>query len=310
VEVRQVADAVREVALAPLDGRPLESFSAGAHVECEVRLPDGRAATRAYSLINAPDNVSAYQIAVALADPGRGGSAFVYQLEVGVTVRVSTPRNDFPLAMSASESLLIAGGIGITPILAMARALARGGRPFELHYAGRQRSAMAFADEVEAIPSATLVCDGGDPARGLQLATILAMPRLGRHLYVCGPRPLIEATLAAAKGAGWSPATLHFELFGADGPKRGDKPFTVEFVRSGKSAEVGVGRTILDVMEELGLNPIFDCRRGECGVCVADIIEGQPDHRDMNLSNREKQAGKLICTCVSRATSERLVLDI
>lgn len=308
-EIRQVAEAIREFSLVPLDGRPLEDFSAGAHVECEVLLPDGRVATRAYSLTNAPDDTVAYRVAVARADAGRGGSTFLHALEAGTTIRVGSPRNDFPLSMSANETLLIAGGIGITPILAMARALNHAGRPFELHYVGRRREVMAFAAEVEAMPGAKLVFDEGDPAKGLPLPTLLAMPRLGRHLYVCGPRPLIDATLAAAKAAGWPPASLHFELFGADGPQAGDKPFTVEFVRSGKSAEVPVGRTILDVMEELGLNPIYDCRRGECGVCIADVIEGEPDHRDMNLSEREKQAGKLICTCVSRARTARLVLD-
>lgn len=310
VEIQELAEAVRELALVPLDGGKLESFTAGAHIECEVTLPDGRTATRAYSLTNAPNDTRAYRIAVARAADGRGGSQFMHGLELGATIRVSSPRNDFPLNMSANETLLIAGGIGITPIVAMARALAHAGRPFELHYVGRRRELMAFAGEIEGMPGARLVCDGGDPANGLELSTLTAMPRLGRHLYVCGPRPLIDATIAAAKAAGWPPASLHFELFGAEGPQAGDTAFTIEFAKSGRSAEVGVGRTILEVMEELGLNPIFDCRRGECGVCVADVIAGEPDHRDINLSAREKQAGKLICTCVSRARSDRLVLDI
>ena len=308
--IRQVAETIREFSLMPVDGRPLEDFTAGAHVECEVTLPDGRTALRAYSLTNAPGDTEAYRVAVARADAGRGGSTFLHALNEGATINVGSPRNDFPLSMSANETLLIAGGIGITPILSMARALSHAGRTFELHYVGRRREVMAFAEEVEALPGATLVFDQGDPAQGINLSSVLAMPRLGRHVYVCGPRPLIDATLAAAKAAGWPPAAIHFELFGSDGPKAGDTAFTVEFARSGKSAEVTVGRTILDVMEELGLNPIFDCRRGECGVCIADVLEGEPDHRDMNLSEREKQAGKLICTCVSRARTARLILDI
>ncbi len=307
VEAAQRAEAVREFALAPADGQRLDGFSAGAHVECEVRLPNGRSGMRAYSLVNAPGETGVYRIAVALSGDGRGGSRFMHSLGAGDPIRVGSPRNDFPLVTTATETLLIAGGIGITPILAMARAL--GGRGAEIHYAGRHRAAMAYADEVAAMPGARLVCDGGDPAKGLDLNALVAGPREGRHLYVCGPRPLIAATLAAAKAAGWPDARLHFELFGADDPRAGDRPFTAVFARSGKTAEVPVGRTILEVMEEIGLDPLFDCRRGECGICVTDVIDGEPDHRDMNLSEREKRAGKLICTCVSRARGERLVLD-
>ena len=309
IAVRDVAEGIREFALAPTDGRPLDGFTAGAHVECEVTLPDGRAATRAYSLTNAPREDDAYRIAVNRAPEGRGGSAFMHGLAAGTMIRVGTPRNDFPLEMHAEDSLLIAGGIGITPILAMARALGHAHRPFAIHYVGRARELMAYGDEVAAIPGAALVCDGGDPAKGLAIAELVAAPRPGRHLYVCGPRPLIEAVLAAARVAGWQESHLHFELFGADPPAAGDAPFTVEFRRSGKTAEVPVGRTIMDVMEELGIEPLFDCRRGECGICVTDVVEGVPDHRDMNLSQREKEAGKLICTCVSRARTARLVLD-
>lgn len=307
--VRDVADGIREFTLASIDGQPLEDFAAGAHIECAVMLPDGQRAVRAYSLINAPAEIDAYRIAVARAQDGRGGSAFMHGLAPGMTIGVGRPRNDFPLEPDAMDSLLIAGGIGITPILAMARALGRAGRSFTIHYAGRSRGAMAYGDEVAAMPGAALVCDGGDPGKGLAIAELVAGPRLSRHLYVCGPRPLIEAVLAAARAAGWPESHLHFELFGAEQPSAGDRAFTVEFARSGRTAEIPVGSSILDVMEQLGLAPLFDCRRGECGVCLTDVIDGLPDHRDMNLSQREKDAGKLICTCVSRARTERLVLD-
>lgn len=168
---------------------------------------------------------------------------------------------------------------------------------------------MAYADEIEALPGARLIADGGDPSKGIDLAVLLGDVRPGRHLYVCGPRPLIEAALAAAKSAGWTERQLHFELFGAEAPLSGDTPFTVEFAASGKVAVVPVGKTILDVMEEEGLDPIFDCRRGECGVCIVDVLSGEPDHRDLNLSEREKSSGNLICTCVSRAKGDRLVLN-
>lgn len=310
VGVRDIAESVREFSLLPADGKRLDSFTAGAHLECEVRLPDDRMGMRAYSLTNAPDENRVYRIAVARSDTGRGGSTFMHMLHVGGTIRVGSPRNDFPLLLTAPHTLLIAGGIGITPILAMARALSHAGRPFQLHYVGRHRAAMAYIDEIEAMPGASIVFDGGDPAHGLDIPALVADGREGRHLYVCGPRAMIEAVLAAAKSTGWAQRQLHFELFGADLPQAGDRPFTVEFARRGVSAIVPAGRTILDLMEELGLDPLFDCRRGECGICVTDVIEGEPDHRDMNLSEREKKAGNLICTCVSRAKGDRLVLDI
>lgn len=309
IAIRQVADAIREYTLVPLDGRPLDGFTAGAHIECEVRLPDGRAARRAYSLINGPRDCDAYHIAVAKSVAGRGGSAFMHAIEIGLAIRVETPRNDFPLVLNATETVLVAGGIGVTPILAMARQLRHAEMPFAVHYAGRHRQAMAYVDEIEGIPGASIVCDQGDPSKGLELARVVERPAPGRHLYVCGPRPLIEATRAAATAAGWEQSNVHFELFGADGAQSGDRSFTVDFARSGFRAEVPVGKTILDVMEENGLQPLFDCRRGECGICVADVLQGIPDHRDMNLSEREKASAKLICTCVSRAAGDLLVLD-
>lgn len=306
--ILDVADGVREITITPIDGAPLDSFSAGAHVQCEVTLPDGRPALRAYSLINEPGDLASYRIAVARSADSRGGSIFMHSLEPGDSVRIGRSRNDFPLQLSVAQTLLIAGGIGVTPILAMARTLGHTGRPFRMYYAGRDRSVMAYVDEAEARHGAQIVTDGGDPAKGLDLATLLHDPPPACHLYVCGPRPLIEATLTVARRSGWTERQLHFELFGGEAPQTGDASFTVEFANSGLCAEVPVGKTILEVMEELDLAPIFDCRRGECGVCVVDVLAGEPDHRDMNLSEREKSSGKMICTCVSRAKGDRLVL--
>lgn len=306
--ILDVADGIREISLVSDDGSPLDSFSAGAHIQCEVMLADGKLALRAYSLVNEPGDLASYRIAVAKSPESRGGSIFMHSLVPGDNVRVGRARNDFSLQLSASQSLLIAGGIGVTPILAMARTLGHTGRPFSMHYAGRDRSVMAYVDEAEKRHGAHVVTDGGDPSRGLDLAAIVRDPPTSGCLYVCGPRPLIEATLAVARSSGWANRQLHFELFGGEAPQSGDTPFTVEFTLSGKSALVPVGKTILDVMEELDLAPIFDCRRGECGVCVVDVLSGDPDHRDMNLSEREKASGKLICTCVSRAKGDRIVL--
>lgn len=299
--VRRLTPEIVELTIVPEGG--VARFEAGAHILCEVMLSDGSAASRAYSLVNGPDDRQVYRIAVALAEGTRGGSRFMHGLTAGDRIRVSLPRNDFPLRKVMDRALLIAGGIGITPLLSMALVLKARNLPFALHYGGRRLEAMAYADVVGAMPEARLT--EGD----LDLAAVVGRPAPGLHLYVCGPRALIAATMGAAEAAGWQRDSVHFELFAAEAEEGSDTPFTVDLRASGITLEVGVGTTILDAMIAVGLDPIFDCRRGECGICVVDVIEGVPDHRDMNLSAREKAEGKLICTCVSRSQTAHLVLN-
>ncbi len=282
-----------EIAIEPADGRPVAGFAPGAHILCEVTLPDGTTGTRAYSLVNAPDDRTAYRIAVQREAGGRGGSRFVHALAPGVPIRIGAPRNDFPLAADADEHVLIAGGIGVTPILAMARALRAAGGVHQVHYVGRDRAGMAYAGELAAA-GANVVSDGGDPARGISLSVVLGEPAEGRRAYVCGPRGLIEAVQRAAAAAGWHDSHVRFELFGAEAPRAGDGTFEVELRRSGIRLTVLPHDTILDGMIGAGLDPLFDCHRGECGLCTVGVIEGVPDHRDMNLSQREKESGKVM----------------
>jgi ferredoxin-NADP reductase len=219
------------------------------------------------------------------------------------------PRNDFALRTGSVPPLLIAGGIGITPLLCMARALAAEDRPFEFVYATRSEEATAYLHEVRAL-GGTVVHDGGDPARGLDLRALLAAPTPGRHLHVCGPRGMVQAVVDTARALGWPDDHVHFELFAGAIEQAGDAAFEVRTLRSGKTLSVPPGQSLLDVLIAAGLDPLYDCRQGDCGVCVIDVVEGVPDHRDHNLSPREKADGKALCTCVSRAKTPHLVLDI
>jgi ferredoxin-NADP reductase len=299
---------IRRVLLEPADARPLPPFDAGAHIDLHVP-GESRVLKRAYSLVNAAANADHYEIAVQLEPASTGGSRWVHTLEPGQELDITAPRNTFTLDDKASESLLIAGGIGITPILSMARALLAAGRPCELHYAARDAALMAYREEVLALPGATCWIDGGDPTRGLPLAATIGAPTPGRHLYVCGPKGLIGAVLAQAKALGWSGSQLHSELFSGTLEATGDAGFEVELAASGMTLSVAADQSILDAMTAAGLDPLFDCRAGHCGVCTTQVIEGEPDHRDICLSASDRAVGDF-CPCVSRARSGRLVLDL
>jgi ferredoxin-NADP reductase len=302
---------IRRLLLEPADARALPPFDPGAHVELHVP-GESRLLKRAYSLVNAtPTGAGAdhYEIAVQLEPASTGGSRWVHTLEPGHELDVGVPRNQFPLDATADDVLLIAGGIGITPILAMARALEAAGRRYTLHYAARDAAAMAYRDEVAALAGATCWLDGGDPQRGIPLAPTLGAPRAGRHLYVCGPKGLIGATLAQAKALGWCDDQVHSELFSGALETDADTAFDVELATSGMTLRVETDQSILDAMLAAGLDPLFDCRSGSCGVCVAHLIDGEPDHRDVCLSASDHAAGDF-CPCVSRARSGRLVLDL
>ncbi|MGF6569142.1 ferredoxin-NADP reductase [Paraburkholderia sp. GAS333] len=299
---------IRRLLLVAADGAPLPAFSAGAHIGLHVPI-DGRTQRRAYSLVNAPAHTDHYEIAVQLEATSSGGSRWVHELEPGAELEIGVPRNDFPLDPATQDALLIAGGIGITPILAMARALDAAGTAYALHYAAREAATMAYRDDVLAMPAATCWLDGGDPRNGMPLATTIGAPQAGRHLYVCGPRPLIDAVLAQADTLGWPAAQVHSELFTANQDSTGDTAFEVVLKASNLSLNVAAGKTVLDAMIDAGLDPLFDCRRGDCGVCTTQVIDGTPDHRDICLSEQDRERGDF-CPCVSRATSSRLVLDL
>jgi vanillate O-demethylase ferredoxin subunit len=311
--IRRLTPAIKAFTLRRPDGRALPALEPGAHIQLKLLLANGTAAVRAYSPVNPAPAPHHYEIAVQREAGGRGGSAYLHdRVEPGDRLRAAAPRNEFALAPDANDHLLIAGGIGITPLLAMHRALAGAGARHELHYVARAPELMAYRDEVAApdAAGARLYFDGGDPGRGPDVAALMAAPMPGRHVYVCGPRGLIDAVIEQGRRAGWAPDHIHFELFTEAEARTGDQPIEVELRRSGRTITVPADRTVLDAVLAAGVDAMFDCRRGECGVCTTDVIEGAPEHRDYYLTDKEKAAGKQICICISRARGKRLVLDL
>lgn len=310
-DIRDLTPTIKAIRLQSADGAALPAYTAGAHIRVPVVLLDDKVDERCYSLVNIGALAATdYEIAVQLEAKGKGGSAFMHGLQTGARLRIQAPRNDFPLHMHAEHSVLIAGGIGITPILSMAHALQASGQSFEFHYGTRSPDLMAFRDQAEKSLHATLYFDGGDPQRGLQLEQILAQPDSGKHVYVCGPRGLIDAVIASAKRHGWPDDHVHFELFSSPAAQSGDMEFEVELRATGKTLRVPAGQSILDVVLAAGCDLMYDCKRGECGMCATTVLEGIPDHRDYNLPEDERASGKVMCICVSRAKSPRLVLDL
>lgn len=305
--IRTLTPRISAFELVPDGTADLPPFTPGAHIGIDLAV-QGTMARRSYSLVNAAGQ-GHYEIAVLREDKGAGGSLRMHGLRIGSRLKITPPKNAFPLVDTASPALLIAGGIGITPILAMARALEAAGRPYALHYATRTPEDMAYREEAETLTAASLYFDHGDPARGLPLDRLLDAHD-GRHVYVCGPAPLIQAVLKTCAGNGWPEASVHHELFTGSLAQSGDRAFELEMRSSGIIKQVPAGMSILDAVISEGVFAPFECRRGECGMCTTPVIEGAVDHRDHYLTEDERAAGDTMCICVSRAAGTRLVLDL
>ena len=293
--------------------RQLPPFTAGAHIDVET----APGVVRQYSLCNAPHRRDLYQIAVLREPVSRGGStAMIDQVEVGQDIRVSEPRNHFELDPSARHSVLIAGGIGVTPILCMAERLSNIGEPFELHYAARARDSAAFLERIAAAPfadKAQLHFSDGPQARRLDIDAVLADPKPGAHLYVCGPGRLIEAVLKAAKAQGWPDARVHREFFAplvSAADQADPEAFEVKLASSGQTFAVPADKSIVQVLADQGVEVPVSCEQGVCGTCLTRVLEGEPDHRDSFLTQDEQALNDQMTLCCSRARSALLVLDL
>jgi vanillate O-demethylase ferredoxin subunit len=305
------AEGICSFELRAVDGRPLPAFCAGSHVD--VHVPGGL--VRQYSLCNDPAESHRYLIAVLKDPASRGGSAAMHErVQAGDTLAISAPKNHFALAHDAAEHLLLAGGIGITPLLCMAERLAVTGAAFTLHYATRSRARTAFADRIAASPFAARVrhhFDDGDAAQRLDLPRVLGAPRPGCHLYVCGPQGFMDAVLSTARAAGWPEAQLHWEFFGAAPvDTAGDGSFEVQLASSGRVIVVARDQSVTQALEAAGVIVPTSCEQGVCGTCVTRVLAGVPDHRDLFLTPDEQAAGDQFTPCCSRAKSPRLVLDL
>jgi vanillate monooxygenase ferredoxin subunit len=297
--------------LVAVDGRPLPSFSAGSHVD--VQLPGGL--TRQYSLCNDPAESHRYLIGVLRDAASRGGSVAMHdQVQEGALLTISTPRNHFPLAHEAERHLLLAGGIGITPILCMAERLAIAGAAFEMHYCTRSPERTAFRKRITSsayAPQVQFHFDDGAPAQKLDLDALLATPQAGAHLYVCGPKGFMDAVLGTARARGWPEAQLHYEFFAADvAPRSGDDAFEVQLASSGRVIVVAKDSSVTQALSAAGVEVPTSCEQGVCGTCLTRVIEGVPDHRDLYMTPEEQAANDQFTPCCSRSKSARLVLDL
>jgi ferredoxin-NADP reductase len=301
---------VREFALRPAGG--VKPWTVGSHLDLCVAI-DGQLHKRSYSLVGDPRASSregAYRIAVKRMEPGRGGSRFMWSLETGAEVAVGVPHNHFPLAFGAPAVLLVAGGIGITPIVGMAQALVERGEAVRMVYAARSADELAYADDLRALLGERLATFANDRGESLDLwAEFAALPPGGRA-WVCGPVTLLDGARAAWAASGRPMADLHIETFGNTG-HHATEAFWVEIPRHGLRVQVPAERTLLDVLVDAGIDTLSDCKRGECGLCAMDVLrcDGTIDHRDVFFSAHEKTESRRICACVSRVAGGGVVLD-
>jgi len=299
---------VRALVLEATSESPLPAWHPGAHIR--LRLPNG--ADRPYSLVDlaAWRTGRHYVLGVRREPDSAGGSQFVHALREGDRVETSAPINRFELRDGAGEVLLLAGGIGITPILSMAAACARSGRPFKLHYLGRTGGELAFLDELRAICGERLITHYDDgPSGRPDFAALIGGVAPAADIYVCGPTGMIDAVKAVAGAVGHPPARLYYELFTAT-PAADESPFEVEIKSTGQVVSVGADQSIIDALTASAVDVVYDCRRGDCGICQTGVLAGTPDHRDVVLTEEEKASNKVMQICVSRAKSPRLVLDL
>lgn len=310
--VVQHGSGVKEFHLRRKDGAPLPDWQPGSHIMLRFAAADGAAFERHYSLIGVPGPAESYRIAVQREQHGKGGSRCLHdEFGPGSEIALSGPYNSFPLAppppQARSRVLLIAGGIGITPMVSMAHALARQAMPFQLHYLARSRERLVLDDELDALPHASLSLHLSEDGGRADLSALLGAYVEGDSCYACGPSALLQGLAEAGARLGWPAAALHFESFGARAQEE-DGPLTVELSLSQMTVEVQPGTSILDALLAQGVFVSYECQRGECGSCYTQVNAGQPLHRDVCLTPAMREQG--MCTCVSWARTGRLVLEL
>ncbi|MBJ2158269.1 PDR/VanB family oxidoreductase [Variovorax sp. IB41] len=309
VALRGVTPTVREFELRPESGFAAP-YEPGSHLQVQVMTAQGRLQTRSYSLVGEGDD-QCWRIAVKRLDDGRGGSLAMWQLATGDRLQVSAPQNHFALDLSAPGYLLVAGGIGITPLVLMAQRLGahakRSGVPVNMLYGARHAGEFGYLPHLQAALGESVVAHEGSAP--IDFAGAIAALPPGGQLYTCGPVPMLEAVKRAWEAAGRAPADLRFETFGSSG-RLATQAFTVRIPRHDLAITVPADCTLLEALDAAGVQTLSDCKRGECGLCAMDVlaVDGEVDHRDVFLSAHEKAATTRICACVSRAVGT-LTLD-
>lgn len=294
-KIKQEAEGILSFEFTRPDGSELPPFTAGAHVE--IQLPGDF--IRQYSLCSETQNKNSYRLAVLLDAKSRGGSRAMHQLKEGDVVTISWPRNHFPLAgAEAKRHVLLAGGIGVTPILSMMMDLERAGANYEVHYCARSEETAAFLEQMKPLVASGKVhlhFDGGDPSKGLNIQELLAKYEIGTHLYFCGPPGFMSAIKNST--AHWPQHAVHFEHFAAPldvdlGPKT---PFELRIKGTGETYTVPADQSIVDVLKKNGHDVTTDCLQGYCGACITRYTAGEPEHHDTVLSEKERSKYVLVC---------------
>jgi vanillate O-demethylase ferredoxin subunit len=303
--IRWEADGINSYVLEPVGGGMMPAFEPGAHVD--LQLEKGLA--RSYSLVNDPAIRGYYEITVHHAIDGRGGSRHIHEKwRVGQIVEMSEPKNNFPMVEDASHTVLVAGGIGITPMLPMIARLEKLGRSWELHYVAATPDRAAYVDRVEEYDRVEIAYDGVPGGQRLDLKAICERAPADAHLYCCGPTGMLDAFVAT--NADRPKGHAHIEYFSAETELATEGGYTLELAKSGKTIAVEEGETMLDALLMAGVDIGFACSEGICGTCQVKVLDGVPDHRDHFLTDEEKAANKLIMVCCSGAKTANLVLDI
>lgn len=311
VKINEEAEGIRSFLLAKTGLLKLPPYTPGPHIDVHC----GEGIIRQYSLCGDPSDRRHFMIAVKQGEPSRGGSDQMHRVvKTGGRLEIGSPRNNFPLDEEAPFVVLLAAGIGITPIIAMADRLHALGKPFALHYFSRGIDHTAFHQRLQTGDYADRVTfhEGLDVAdSGIELRRILADPEPGAQVYMCGPGPFMDAAEGLAL-ENWPADAIRLERFAANPVLAGapTSAFQVELARTGVTLDVGAEETILQVLEANGIDAAFSCEQGVCGTCVTDVIKGEPEHRDSFLSSKQQASGKLMCLCVSRAKGQKIVLNL
>lgn len=314
--ITDLSPTVREFVLRPAAGS--RTWMPGSHLVVGVDpappttrdcVPGAAFATRTYSLVDLPQ-AGTYTIAVKRLAPGRGGSRFMWALSEGDRIPIGGPQNHFPLSFDAPQFLLVAAGIGITPLLGMARGLARKGADLAMRYAARSEPELVYATPLRDVLGARLRTFSSADGQRLDLRAEIAALAPDAQLLACGPLSLLQAARDAWAQAGRPADRLRYETFGASGTRPAE-PFWVRVKGRQDRIQVGADSTLLDALNDAGVETLYDCLRGECGLCALDImeVEGEIDHRDVFLSSEEKRGNRRLCACVSRVAGGGVVID-
>ena len=306
--IEDKANNVRQISIKPLEG--VKAFTVGSHIDISV-LINGIPEIRSYSLIGTEAKEDAYTIAVKRLEASRGGSAYMWSLEVGNQLSISQPSNHFELGYQASDYLLIAGGIGITPLIGMAEEIKRKNTaPIKMIYVGTSPAEMPYIDRLQDLLGDDLILHFSDTAGMFEVTRILDLAKENTGTYLCGPLGFMNAVRKVWEMSPLENAHLRFETFGASG-LFAPQAFKVTLPRFNQTIEVAENQSILKALEEAGIEIMYDCQKGECGLCQVDVLEcsGAIDHRDFFFSEAQKQANKKMCACISRVANGNIVID-